>query len=94
MSLPTPSTPLDQRDPIVYRHGHGSTAHEHGGVRAVADALMAAGATGMRCLSVVLESEAESGAKVTFELAAALGSAVAAHAKLYTWPYDLCPETR
>jgi hypothetical protein len=62
-------------------------------VRAVADALMAAAQRACD-LSVVLESEAESGGKVTFELAAALGSAVAAHAKLYTWPYDLCPETR
>jgi hypothetical protein len=27
---------------MFYRHGHGLTAQEHGGVRAVADALMAA----------------------------------------------------
>jgi hypothetical protein len=35
---------------ISYHHGHGSTAQEQGGVRAVADVLMAAAQTGMRRL--------------------------------------------
>ena len=61
-------------------------------VREVADALIAAAQRGCD-VSVVLESEAESGGKVTFEMSAALGSDVAAHAKLYSWPYDLRPET-
>ena len=58
----------------------------------VAAALIAAAGRGCN-VAVVLESEAESGGKVTFEMAAALGSEVAAHAKLYTWPYDRRPET-
>jgi hypothetical protein len=55
-------------------------------VREVAGALIAAAQRGCD-VAVVLESEAESGGKVTFEMAATLGSDVAAHAKLYTWPY-------
>jgi phosphatidylserine/phosphatidylglycerophosphate/cardiolipin synthase-like enzyme len=61
-------------------------------VREVAAALIAAAQRGCD-VSVVLESEAESGGKVNYEMAAALGSDVAAYAKLYTWPYDLRPET-
>jgi phosphatidylserine/phosphatidylglycerophosphate/cardiolipin synthase-like enzyme len=61
-------------------------------VREVADALIAAAQRACDVV-VVLESEAESGGKVTYEMAAALGSDVPAHAKLYTWPYDLRPET-
>lgn len=45
-------------------------------------------------VAVVVESEAESGGKVTFEMSQALGSEVAAHATLYTWPSELRPETR
>jgi phosphatidylserine/phosphatidylglycerophosphate/cardiolipin synthase-like enzyme len=58
----------------------------------VADALIEAAQRGCD-VSVVLESEAESGGKVTYEMAAALGSDVAAYAELYTWPYDLRPES-
>ena len=61
-------------------------------VRDVADALIAAALRGCD-VAVVLESEAESGGKVTFDMAPALGSDVAAHVTLYTWPYDLRPET-
>jgi phosphatidylserine/phosphatidylglycerophosphate/cardiolipin synthase-like enzyme len=42
---------------------------------------------------VVVESEVESGGKVTFEMSQALGSEVAKHATLYTWPRELRPET-
>jgi len=58
----------------------------------VSAALIAAAERGCD-VAVVLESEAESGGKVTYEMAAALGSEVAAHATLYTWPHDLRPET-
>jgi len=61
-------------------------------VREVANALIAATQRGCN-VAVVLESEVESGGKVMFEMAAALGSDVAAHARLYTWPHDLRPET-
>jgi phosphatidylserine/phosphatidylglycerophosphate/cardiolipin synthase-like enzyme len=61
-------------------------------VREIAHALVAASQRGCD-VSVVLESEAESGGKVTFEMSAALGSDVAAHANLYSWPYELRPET-
>ncbi len=61
-------------------------------VREVAGALIAAAQRGCD-VAVVLESEAQSGGKVAFEMAAALGSDVAAHAKLYSWPYELRPET-
>jgi phosphatidylserine/phosphatidylglycerophosphate/cardiolipin synthase-like enzyme len=61
-------------------------------VREVADALIAAAQRGCD-VSVVLESEAESGGKVTFEMAEALGSDVAACANFYSWPYELHPET-
>lgn len=44
-------------------------------------------------VAVVVESEVESGGKVTFEMSQALGSAVAENAKLYTWPRELRPET-
>lgn len=44
-------------------------------------------------VAVVLESEAESGGKVTFEMSQALGSEVAKYATLYTWPAELRPET-
>jgi phosphatidylserine/phosphatidylglycerophosphate/cardiolipin synthase-like enzyme len=62
-------------------------------VREIAEALVAAADRGC-AVSVVLESEAESGGKVSYEMAAALGSEVATRASLYTWPYDLRPETR
>lgn len=61
-------------------------------VSQIADALIAATQRGCD-VSVVLESEAESRGKVTFEMASALGSDVASHAKLYSWPYELRPET-
>jgi len=44
-------------------------------------------------VGVVLESEVESGGKVSFEMSQALGSNVAKHATLYTWPSELRPET-
>lgn len=43
-------------------------------------------------VAVVVESEAESGGKVSFEMAKALGSAVAEHARLYTWPLEARPD--
>lgn len=43
-------------------------------------------------VAVVLESEAESGGKVTFDMSEALGSEVAEHATLYTWPAELRPD--
>lgn len=58
----------------------------------VASALIACAGRGCR-VAVVLESESESGGKVTFEMSQALGSAVAKHATLYTWPAELRPET-
>jgi phosphatidylserine/phosphatidylglycerophosphate/cardiolipin synthase-like enzyme len=61
-------------------------------VREVADALVAAAQRGCD-VAVVLESEAESGGKVTYDMAAALGSEVGAYASLYSWPHDLRPET-
>jgi phosphatidylserine/phosphatidylglycerophosphate/cardiolipin synthase-like enzyme len=62
-------------------------------VQEVATALIAAARRGCD-VAIVLESEVESGGKVSYEMAAALGSEVATHAKLYSWPYDLRPETR
>jgi phosphatidylserine/phosphatidylglycerophosphate/cardiolipin synthase-like enzyme len=44
-------------------------------------------------VAIVLESEAESRGKVSYEMSQALGSAVANHATLYTWPAELRPET-
>jgi phosphatidylserine/phosphatidylglycerophosphate/cardiolipin synthase-like enzyme len=58
----------------------------------VAAALVACAERGCR-VAVVVESEAESGGKVTFEMSQALGSEVAKHATLYTWPRELRPET-
>lgn len=43
-------------------------------------------------VAVVVESEAESGGNVTFEMSQALGSEVAEHATLYTWPSELRPD--
>lgn len=61
-------------------------------VQVIADALVAAAARGVS-VAVVLESEAESGGKVDYEMAAALGSKVAKHATIYTWPAELRPKT-
>ena len=58
----------------------------------VASSLIACAGRGCR-VDVVVESEAESGGKVTFEMAQALGSEVAAHVTFYTWPGELRPET-
>ncbi|HZR92989.1 MAG TPA: DISARM system phospholipase D-like protein DrmC [Gaiellaceae bacterium] len=57
----------------------------------VAAALVAAAGRGCQ-VAIVLESEAESGGKVTYEMSQALGSEVAEHATLYTWPSDQRPE--
>jgi phosphatidylserine/phosphatidylglycerophosphate/cardiolipin synthase-like enzyme len=56
----------------------------------VATALVACARRGCD-VAVVFESEAESGGKVTFEMAPALGREVAGHATLYTWPRELRP---
>ena len=61
-------------------------------VPAIADALVAAAARGVS-VAVVVESEAESGGKVDYEMAAALGSEVAKHATIYTWPAENRPKT-
>jgi phosphatidylserine/phosphatidylglycerophosphate/cardiolipin synthase-like enzyme len=58
----------------------------------VAAALVACAERGCQ-VAVVVESEVESGGKVTFEMSQALGSEVAKHATLYTWPRELRPET-
>lgn len=58
----------------------------------IASALIACAQRGCE-VTVVLESAAESAGKVTFEMSDALGSEVSAHAKLYTWPGELRPET-
>jgi len=57
----------------------------------VAVALIACAQRGCD-VAVVVESEAESGGKVTFEMAKALGSEIAEHARLYTWPRQLRPD--
>jgi phosphatidylserine/phosphatidylglycerophosphate/cardiolipin synthase-like enzyme len=41
----------------------------------------------------VIESAAASEGKVDYEMAAALGSEVAKHATIYTWPAELRPKT-
>jgi phosphatidylserine/phosphatidylglycerophosphate/cardiolipin synthase-like enzyme len=61
-------------------------------VSAIASALVSAASRGVS-VAVVLESEAESGGKVNYEMAAALGSEVAAHATIYTWPAENRPKT-
>jgi phosphatidylserine/phosphatidylglycerophosphate/cardiolipin synthase-like enzyme len=61
-------------------------------VAETADALVAAALRGCDVM-LVLESEVESGGKVTFDMAAAIGSEVAACSRLYSWPHDLRPET-
>lgn len=61
-------------------------------VPAIADALVTAALRGVS-VAVVLESEAESGGKVDYEMAAALGSEVAKHATIYAWPAELRPKT-
>jgi phosphatidylserine/phosphatidylglycerophosphate/cardiolipin synthase-like enzyme len=61
-------------------------------VPAIAAALVAAASRGV-AVAVVLESESESGGKVDYEMAAALGSEVAKHATIYTWPAKLRPKT-
>lgn len=58
----------------------------------VATAIVACAERGCD-VAVVVESEVESGGKVTFEMSQALGSDVAEHATLYTWPSELRPET-
>lgn len=58
----------------------------------VAAALIASAERGCQ-VAVVLESETESGGKVTFEMSQALGSEVAKHVTLYTWPAELRPKT-
>lgn len=60
-------------------------------VPAVANALVACAERGGD-VAVVLESEAESGGRVTYEMSQALGSEVAQHATLYTWPSELRPD--
>ena len=60
-------------------------------VPAVADALVACAERGCD-IAVVLESEAESGGRVTYEMSQALGSEAAQHATLYTWPLELRPD--
>lgn len=57
----------------------------------VAAALIACAQRGCN-VAVIVESEAESGGKVTFEMSKALGSEVAEHARLYTWPQRLRPD--
>jgi phosphatidylserine/phosphatidylglycerophosphate/cardiolipin synthase-like enzyme len=61
-------------------------------VPTIAAALVAAVSRGVS-VAVVLESEAESGGKVPYEMAAALGSEVAEHAAIYTWPSENRPKT-
>jgi phosphatidylserine/phosphatidylglycerophosphate/cardiolipin synthase-like enzyme len=61
-------------------------------VQEVAAALVACAERGCD-VAVVIESEAESRGKVSFEMSQALGSEVAQHATLYTWPAELRPET-
>ena len=58
----------------------------------VASSLIASSERGCR-VDVVVESEVESGGKVSFEMAQALGSEVAGHVTFYTWPSELRPET-
>ena len=58
----------------------------------LAKALVDACERGVR-VAVVLESFSESAGKVDFDMAAALGTEVARHATLYTWPADRRPET-
>lgn len=57
----------------------------------VAAALAVAAGRGCE-VAIVLESEAESGGRVTYEMSRALGSEVAQHATLYTWPSDQRPD--
>lgn len=57
----------------------------------VASALVAAAGRGCE-VAIVLESEAESGGRVNYEMSQALGSEVAEHATLYTWPLDQRPD--
>jgi phosphatidylserine/phosphatidylglycerophosphate/cardiolipin synthase-like enzyme len=61
-------------------------------VPVIADALIAASLRGV-AVAVVLESEAESEGKVGYEMAAALGSEVAKHTTIYSWPAELRPKT-
>lgn len=61
-------------------------------VQEVSAALVACANRGCD-VSVVVESEAESGGKVAFEMSQALGSEVARHAGLYTWLAERRPET-
>lgn len=61
-------------------------------VPAIAAALVSAASRGVS-VAVVLESEAESGGKVDYEMTAALGSEVAKHAEIYTWPAEIRPKT-
>jgi phosphatidylserine/phosphatidylglycerophosphate/cardiolipin synthase-like enzyme len=58
----------------------------------LAEALVNACVRGVR-VAIVLESFSESAGKVNFDMAAALGTEVARHATLYTWPADRRPET-
>jgi phosphatidylserine/phosphatidylglycerophosphate/cardiolipin synthase-like enzyme len=60
-------------------------------VPAVADALVACSERGCD-IAVMLESEAESGGRVTYEMSQALGIQLAQHATLYTWPLELRPD--
>lgn len=57
----------------------------------VADALVNCSERGCD-VAVVVESEAESGGKVSYEMSKALGSKVAQHARLYTWPLEERPD--
>jgi phosphatidylserine/phosphatidylglycerophosphate/cardiolipin synthase-like enzyme len=61
-------------------------------VAAIAAALVAAAGRGVS-VAIVLESEAESGGKVSYEMATALGTEVAAHAEIYSWPAENRPKT-
>src|SRR5205814_1299861 len=45
-------------------------------------------------VAIVLESAAESEGKVDYEMSAALGSEVAKHATIYSWPAELRPKTQ
>ncbi|MGH2743839.1 MAG: DISARM system phospholipase D-like protein DrmC, partial [Thermoleophilaceae bacterium] len=58
----------------------------------LADALVAASHRGVS-LAVILESPAESGGKVSFDMTTALGIEGASDAAVYTWPLDQRPVT-
>jgi len=61
-------------------------------VPAIASALVAATSRGVS-VAVVVESAGESGGKVNYEMAAALGNEVATRAAIYSWPAEKRPMT-